>query len=129
MIGQPLCSGCYDYHAHALWHAHAGELWNRTCRAIRRRLATAAGIGQAALNEHLRVSFAKVVEYQRRSRFEFCSSPWTLGQVKHARVHDSAAGVSGRDTGGRLTIERAEIRTRTGMYAVHLVPVLVLPVG
>ncbi|MBD0736155.1 plasmid replication initiator protein [Streptomyces sp. CBMA29] len=66
LIGQPLCRECYDYPAHALWHAHAGELWNRTCRAIRRHLATAAGIGQAALNEHLRVSFAKVVEYQRR---------------------------------------------------------------
>lgn len=65
-VGQPLCADCYDYPSHVLWHAHAGELWNRTCRAVRRHLASAAGITQTELNRHLRVSFAKVVEYQRR---------------------------------------------------------------
>jgi hypothetical protein len=71
VIGQPLCPDCYDYPAHVLWHAHAGELWNRTCRAIRRQLATAAGITQSELSRHLRVSFAKVTEYQRRGAVHF----------------------------------------------------------
>lgn len=70
-IGLPLCPQCYDYAAHVLWHAHAGELWNRMTRAIRRQLATAAGITQTRLGEHLRVSFAKVAEYQRRGAVHF----------------------------------------------------------
>jgi replication initiator protein RepSA len=65
-VGQPLCVGCYDYPAHVLWHAMAGELWARTVRTIRRKLASAVGITQTRLNDHVRVSFAKVAEYQRR---------------------------------------------------------------
>ncbi|WP_329546776.1 plasmid replication initiator protein [Streptomyces sp. NBC_01356] len=70
-VGQPLCPDCYDYAGHVLWHAHAGELWNRTTRAIRRHLATAAGITQSWVGEHLRLSFAKVAEYQRRGAVHF----------------------------------------------------------
>jgi hypothetical protein len=65
-VGQPLCPACYDYAAHVLWHAKAGELWNRTCILIRRHLAAANFIKQRELNDHLRVSFAKVAEYQKR---------------------------------------------------------------
>ncbi|MHA7962409.1 replication initiator, partial [Streptomyces sp. L500] len=65
--GQPLCPGCYDYTGHVLWHAHAGELWSRFTRAVRRHLATAAGIPQSRFGEHARLSFAKVAEYQRRA--------------------------------------------------------------
>ncbi|WP_255952211.1 replication initiator [Streptomyces odontomachi] len=71
LVGQPLCSTCYDYTGHVLWHAHAGELWNRTCRAIRRHLASAVGITQSRLGEYARVSFAKVAEYQRRGAIHF----------------------------------------------------------
>ncbi|MFE3121088.1 replication initiator [Streptomyces niveus] len=69
--GQPLCGRCYDYASHVLWHAHAGELWSRTTRAIRRHLATAGGLTQSRLHEHARVSFAKVAEYQRRGAVHF----------------------------------------------------------
>ncbi|MGA5270174.1 replication initiator [Streptomyces lydicamycinicus] len=71
LLGQPLCPGCYDYAGHVLWHAHAGELWNRFCRAVRRILATSAGIAQSRLRHHLRLSFAKVAEYQRRAAIHF----------------------------------------------------------
>ncbi|NUS17586.1 MAG: plasmid replication initiator protein [Streptomyces sp.] len=71
MVGQPLCPGCYDYASHVLWHAHVGELWNRTTRAVRRQLATAVGITQAELGRHARVSFAKVAEYQGRGAVHF----------------------------------------------------------
>ncbi|MFF2940008.1 replication initiator [Streptomyces niveus] len=70
-VGQPLCGRCYDHTSHVLWHAHAGELWSRTTRAIRRHLATAGGLTQSRLPEHVRVSFAKVVEYQRRGAVHF----------------------------------------------------------
>ncbi|MFC8079853.1 replication initiator [Streptomyces sp. NPDC057307] len=65
-IGQPLCRDCYAYTSHILWNAQCGELWNRTTRAIRRHLATAAGITQSKIGDSLRLSFAKVAEYQRR---------------------------------------------------------------
>ncbi|MEW1545884.1 replication initiator [Streptomyces tsukubensis] len=65
--GQPLCADCYDYPAHILWHAHAGELWARFTRAVRRHLATEAGSTQAGFHDHARLSFAKIAEYQRRA--------------------------------------------------------------
>lgn len=70
-VGQPLCSDCYDYPGHVLWHAFAGSLWNRYCHMLRRHLATAAGITQTHLREHLTVSFAKVAEYQKRGAVHF----------------------------------------------------------
>lgn len=70
-IGTPLCDACYDYPRHVLWHAMAGRLWNRWCLAVRRRLATSAGITQTDLGHHLRVSYAKVAEYQRRRAIHF----------------------------------------------------------
>ncbi|MER6011043.1 replication initiator [Streptomyces bluensis] len=70
-VGQPLCRDCYDYAGHVLWHASAGSLWNRYCHTLRRHLATAAGITQTRLREHLTVSFAKVAEYQRRGAVHF----------------------------------------------------------
>ncbi|MFJ2212758.1 replication initiator [Streptomyces sp. NPDC101062] len=70
-VGQPLCPDCYDYPSHVLWHAHAGELWNRTMRGIRRFLAGPAGTSQARVSDHVRLSFAKVTEYQRRGAVHF----------------------------------------------------------
>ncbi|MEV5136826.1 replication initiator [Streptomyces syringium] len=67
VVGQPLCPGCYDYPAHVLWHAHAGQLWDRFTRATRRTLATAVGLPQARFRDHARLSFAKVAEYQKRA--------------------------------------------------------------
>ncbi|MCL6300276.1 plasmid replication initiator protein [Streptomyces kronopolitis] len=71
MLGQPLCPGCYDYAGHVLWHAHAGELWNRFCRGVRRVLATSNGVAQSKLHHHVRLSFAKVAEYQQRAAVHF----------------------------------------------------------
>ncbi|MHA6759882.1 replication initiator [Streptacidiphilus sp. PAMC 29251] len=71
IVGSPLCACCYDYTAHVLWHAHAGRLWDRFTTAVRRTLATTLGIPRARLGDHLRVSFAKVAEYQRRGAIHF----------------------------------------------------------
>ncbi|WP_328694515.1 replication initiator [Streptomyces phaeochromogenes] len=67
LVGQPLCADCYDYPAHALWHAHAGKLWDRFVIGVRRHLASAVGIAQSRFADHARLSFARVAEYQKRA--------------------------------------------------------------
>ena len=37
-LGEPLCPDCYDYPAHVVWNAAAGELWRRTKQDIERHL-------------------------------------------------------------------------------------------
>ena len=71
VVGLPLCSDCYDYPGHVLWHAHAGKLWDRFTTAVRRYLASAGGIPRTRLGDHLVVSFAKVAEFQRRAAIHF----------------------------------------------------------
>src|SRR5690606_5225379 len=70
-IGQPLDPDAYDYIGHVLWNAHAGELWRRFTTYLRRHLAAAAGMTHAAFNRQVRVSFAKVAEYQARGVVHF----------------------------------------------------------
>lgn len=67
LVGQPLCPDCYDYVAHVLWHAHAGKLWDRFTRGVRRHLATSVGLPQSRFPNHARLSFARVAEYQKRA--------------------------------------------------------------
>lgn len=65
-LGEPLCVDCFEYSAAVLWNALATELWRRTTIAIGLRLAGAAGLTATAFGRVGRVSFAKVIEYQRR---------------------------------------------------------------
>ena len=65
-VGSPICPDCFDYRSAVVWNALAGELWRRTTIAARRSLARAASIPATTLHHHVRVSFAKVVEYQHR---------------------------------------------------------------
>ena len=65
-LGEPLCPACFDYPGAVLWNAHASKLWQATTLAVRRRLAEHAGIPRRALPDLARLSFAKVVEFQRR---------------------------------------------------------------
>ncbi|MEU6825112.1 replication initiator [Streptomyces atriruber] len=67
LVGQPLCGDCYDYPAHALWHAHAGKLWDRFVIGVRRHLASSVGLAQSRFSDHARLSFARVAEYQKRA--------------------------------------------------------------
>ncbi|MGW7006897.1 replication initiator [Streptomyces sp. NPDC054933] len=71
LVGKPLCTVCYDYVGHVLWHAHGGRLWDRFTTAVRRHLASARGIPRSKLGAHLVVSFAKVAEYQKRAAVHF----------------------------------------------------------
>jgi hypothetical protein len=66
-VGQPLCPQCYDYDHHVVWNGWASELWRRTTIAANRLLRD---LGKAH-GVRLRLSFAKVAEYQARGLIHF----------------------------------------------------------
>ena len=74
-LGQPLCPDCYDYPAHAVWNAAAGELWRRTKQDIERhliQLAEQRGIPWPAdWLPPVRLSHGKAAEYQARGAVHF----------------------------------------------------------
>jgi hypothetical protein len=70
-LGEPLCPGCYDAQAQVLWNALAPELWRRTTIALHRALARLVGVGEVELRRLVRVSYAKVAEFQRRGAIHF----------------------------------------------------------
>lgn len=65
VVGQPLCSECYDYVGHVLFAWHAPELWRRFTIRLRRSLSRELR-HQGAEPKGTRPSFVKVVELQRR---------------------------------------------------------------
>jgi Replication initiator protein, pSAM2 len=70
-LGEPLCPSCYDSEAQVLWNALAPELWRRTTIAIQRGLARLVGLSEGELRRLVRVSYAKVAEFQRRGAIHF----------------------------------------------------------
>jgi hypothetical protein len=70
-LGEPLCPSCYDAQAQVLWNALAPELWRRTTIAVQRALAWLVGLDEAGLRRVVRVSYAKVAEFQRRGAIHF----------------------------------------------------------
>jgi hypothetical protein len=70
-LGEPLCPSCYDVEAQVLWNALAPELWRRTTIAVQRALARLVGLQEGELRRLVRVSYAKVAEFQRRGAIHF----------------------------------------------------------
>jgi hypothetical protein len=70
-LGWPLCVDCYDYSAHVIWQWNAPALWRRFTIALRRTLARLLGLTADRCAELLRVSYAKVAEFQRRGAVHF----------------------------------------------------------
>jgi hypothetical protein len=70
-LGEPLCPSCYDAAAQVVWNALAPELWRRTTIALQRALARLLGLREAELGRLVRVSYAKVAEFQRRGGVHF----------------------------------------------------------
>ncbi|MBE1590979.1 replication initiator [Nonomuraea angiospora] len=72
MVGAPLCEDCADLAGLVLWNASVGELWRRTVIYVYRALAALAPAldGRAVtvrrVREVLRISYAKVAEFQKR---------------------------------------------------------------
>ena len=70
-LGEPLCPSCYDAQAQVLWNALAPELWRRTTIALQRALGRLVGLQERELRRLVRVSYAKVAEFQRRGAIHF----------------------------------------------------------
>jgi hypothetical protein len=70
-LGEPLCARCYQAGAQVLWNALAGRLWSRTTIYVYRALAQLVGLTEGELRRLVRVSFAKVAEYQKRGAVHF----------------------------------------------------------
>ncbi|GAA2064189.1 replication initiator protein RepSA [Streptomyces albiaxialis] len=70
-LGTPVHPPTYDYAGAVLWNAHASALWARFTTYLRRELAALLGLTQKELRTVLRVSFAKVAEYQKRGLVHF----------------------------------------------------------
>ncbi|MFI9157520.1 replication initiator [Kitasatospora aureofaciens] len=70
-LGSPLSPERYDYQGAVLWNAHAPTLWSRFMLNLRREVARLAGVAQRKLSTVVKVSYAKVAEYQRRGLVHF----------------------------------------------------------
>ncbi|MEU8244756.1 replication initiator [Nonomuraea sp. NPDC048916] len=72
LVGAPLCVDCADLAGQVLWNAHVGELWRRTVIYVYRALAALAPtvggrpVSVRRVRDLLRVSYAKVAEFQKR---------------------------------------------------------------
>ncbi|MFE4973082.1 replication initiator [Kitasatospora sp. NPDC056651] len=71
LIGQPLCADCYDYPGHILWNAAAPTLWKAFRDNLYHHVATRAGVSRTAVRRLIRISAAKVAEYQKRGAIHF----------------------------------------------------------
>jgi hypothetical protein len=65
-VGSPMCMECYDYAGAVIFNACAPRLWSRTTVALRRVLAAGAGMSCRSFDRRYRLSFVRVIEYQRR---------------------------------------------------------------
>jgi hypothetical protein len=70
-LGEPLCPRCYDAGAQVVWNGLAPELWRYTTTYLDRMLARLVGVREGELRRLVRVSYAKVAEFQRRGAIHF----------------------------------------------------------
>ena len=66
IVGSPLCSKCYDYIGAVIWNAMSTKAWQRTTIYLRRELAKVISMSEAKLKALVKVSYVKVIEFQRR---------------------------------------------------------------
>jgi hypothetical protein len=66
ILGEPLCAQCFDYRGAVLWNAHVPALWERTSSELYRAVAKARSVSTREVRGLVRLSYIKVVEFQRR---------------------------------------------------------------
>jgi hypothetical protein len=71
IIGTPLCPDCYDYEAAVLFNNRTRDLWQRLHRNLYEDLATSRGVSRTAMRKLVRLSYARVAEWQRRGNIHF----------------------------------------------------------
>jgi hypothetical protein len=106
LLGQPLCVECFDYRGAVLWNAHVSRLWVRTSLLLYRAVAAVGKLSESETRATLRLSYVKVVEFQRRGlvhlhvvlRADGASGPddappvWLDAAVLDAALRQAAAG-------------------------------------
>ena len=106
LLGEPLCVACFDYPGAVLWNAHVSALWVRTSLLLYRAVAAAGEMTDSETRAALRLSYLKVVEFQRRGlvhvhavlRADGASGPdehpplWLDAAALDAAVRAAAAG-------------------------------------
>ncbi|MFJ8081223.1 replication initiator protein RepSA [Streptomyces sp. NPDC096205] len=70
-LGTALDPDTYDYAGAVLFNNYGGQLWQRFTTRLRRELAARAGLTRRELAEHVRVSYGKVAEFQKRGALHF----------------------------------------------------------
>ncbi|MET7377467.1 replication initiator protein RepSA [Streptomyces sp. NPDC005526] len=70
-LGTALDPSTYDYAGAVLFNNHAGNLWQRFTTRLRREIAARAGLSRRELPDHVRVSYGKVAEFQKRGALHF----------------------------------------------------------
>ncbi|MFF5014102.1 replication initiator [Streptomyces sp. NPDC001165] len=108
-LGTPLDPTTYDYTGAVLWNAHAGQLWARFTIYLRRALARQLGKTQKALNAALRVSFAKVAEYQQRGLVHFHAVIRFDGPGGHTTQPPPWATFDSLGAAVRMAVEQARL--------------------
>ncbi|MGA5583969.1 replication initiator [Streptomyces thermodiastaticus] len=108
-LSTPLNPATYDYTGAVLWNAHAGQLWARFTTYLRRALAKHFGMTQKALNSALRVSFAKVAEYQKRGLVHFHAVIRFDGPDGHTTPPPAWATFDALKAAVGLAVERARL--------------------
>ncbi|MFF3614670.1 replication initiator protein RepSA [Streptomyces sp. NPDC002580] len=70
-LGTALDPATYDYAGAVLFNNHAGDLWHRFVKRLRREIAARAGLTQRELADTCRLSYGKVAEFQKRGAVHF----------------------------------------------------------
>ncbi len=66
VLGRPLCASCYHYEEAVLFNAGVSELWRRTTIYAFRTLGSLTDMSVRQVTKSLRLTYVKVVEFQRR---------------------------------------------------------------
>ena len=118
-LGTPLCMDCYDYPAHAVWNAAAGELWRRTKQDIERHLIQLAGHrGIPWPAEYLppvRLPHGKAAEYQARGAVHFHALLRLDGTSRNdpAAIITPPPGITAADLQDAIRLAAATVCFRT----------------
>jgi hypothetical protein len=118
-LGEPLCARCYQAGAQVLWNALAGRLWSRTTIYLYRTLAQVAGLTERQVQGLVRISFAKVAEYQRRGAVHFHA----IIRLDARTACDCHSCVAPPPAGFTAELLEAAVRRAAAMVAMPCPPV------
>ncbi len=118
-LGTPLAPRTYDYTGAVLWNAHAGALWARFTLNLRRALAAHFHITQKDMKQLLRVSFAKVAEYQKRGLVHFHAVVRIDGPDGHTSAPPAWASVDDLTYAIRAAVRRTALTVTSDTVGDH----------